>query len=148
MIFTVCSPFTLESYQDTEGQGGFCFIPGGETVSSLTECINLCLDTDNCQAVDMTATTCVLHSCLEKVAKKTHATFVERTCQRGNLLTHCFLVDFSTVLCWTSPFVILGVSGLFCHVCSILMKDPVSKQCGPDQTPHDVASYLGLTVYL
>ena len=28
-------------------------------------------------------------------------------------LTHCILVDSSTVICWTSPFVILGVSGLF-----------------------------------
>ena len=25
------------------------------------------------------------------------------------------LVDSSTVMCWISPFVILGVSGLFCH---------------------------------
>ena len=29
------------------------------------------------------------------------------------LLTHCVLVDASTVICWTSPFVILGVSDLF-----------------------------------
>ena len=43
--------------------------------------------------------------------------------------THCILVDSSTVICWTSPFVILGVSGLFCHFYSILMENPVSKQC-------------------
>ena len=30
-------------------------------------------------------------------------------------LTHCILVDSSTVVCWTSSFVIFGVSGLFCH---------------------------------
>ena len=28
------------------------------------------------------------------------------------LQTHCILVDFSIVIFWTSPFVVLGVSGL------------------------------------
>ena len=28
-------------------------------------------------------------------------------------LTHCTLVDSSTVICWMGPFVILGVSGIF-----------------------------------
>ena len=27
--------------------------------------------------------------------------------------THCILVDSSAVICWMSPFVFLGVSGLF-----------------------------------
>ena len=31
-----------------------------------------------------------------------------------NGLTNCILVDSSTVIYWTSPFVLLGVSGLFC----------------------------------
>ena len=35
------------------------------------------------------------------------------------LLTYCILVDSSTVICWTSPFVILWVSGLFCCFYSI-----------------------------
>ena len=35
------------------------------------------------------------------------------------LLTHCILVDSSTVICWMGPFVILGVSGLFCYFYSI-----------------------------
>ena len=30
----------------------------------------------------------------------------------GLLFTHCILVDSSTVIYWTSPFVILGVSDL------------------------------------
>ena len=36
-------------------------------------------------------------------------------------LTHCILVDSSTVTCWVGPFVIfiLGVSGLFCQFYSI-----------------------------
>ena len=34
-------------------------------------------------------------------------------------LTHCILLDSSTVICWMSPFVILGVSGLLCHFYSI-----------------------------
>ena len=35
------------------------------------------------------------------------------------VLTYCILVDFSTVICWTSPFFILGVSGLFCRFYSV-----------------------------
>ena len=38
-------------------------------------------------------------------------------------------MDSSTVLCWTSPFVILGVSGQFYHFYSIFMENPASKQC-------------------
>ena len=34
-------------------------------------------------------------------------------------LTHCIPVDSSTVIYWLSPFVILGVSGLFCRFYSI-----------------------------
>ena len=34
-------------------------------------------------------------------------------------LAHNILLDSSTVICWTSPFVILGVSGLFCRFYSI-----------------------------
>ena len=34
---------------------------------------------------------------------------------KASVLTNCIPVDYSTVICWTSPFVILGVLGLFCH---------------------------------
>ena len=34
-------------------------------------------------------------------------------------LAQCILVDSSTVVCWMSPFVILGVSGLFGRCYSI-----------------------------
>ena len=37
----------------------------------------------------------------------------------GLLLTHCILVDSSTVICWMSPYVVLGVSCLFCPFHSI-----------------------------
>ena len=30
-------------------------------------------------------------------------------------ITDCILVDSSTVICWTSPFVIIGVPALFCR---------------------------------
>ena len=30
-------------------------------------------------------------------------------------LIHCLLVDSSTVICWTSPFVVLELSSLFCR---------------------------------
>ena len=56
-------------------------------------------------------------------------------------LAHFILVDSSTVICWTSPFVILGVSGLFCRFYSIFDgKSCFSKQC----RPCNVASDLGL----
>ena len=52
-------------------------------------------------------------------------------------------MDSSIVICLTSPFVILGVSGLFCGFYSIFY----GKSCynvDPDQMPHYVASDLGL----
>ena len=49
----------------------------------------------------------------------------------GFLLIHCLLVDSLAVTCWTSPFVILGLSGLFCHFYSIIEANTVD----PDQTP-------------
>ena len=63
------------------------------------------------------------------------------------LLTHCILVDYSTVICWMSPFIILQVSVLFCHFYSIFdgkMENPVSKQCRPRSDATYVASDLGL----
>ena len=39
-------------------------------------------------------------------------------------LTHCILVDASTVICWTSPFAILEMLGLFCHFYSIFGGKP------------------------
>ena len=45
-------------------------------------------------------------------------------------------MDSSTVICRTSAFFILGVSGFFCRFNSILFADSVD----PDQMPHDVAS--------
>ena len=44
-------------------------------------------------------------------------------------LTYCIKVDASTVIFWTSPFVILGVSSLYCCFNSIFDENPVSKQC-------------------
>ena len=35
------------------------------------------------------------------------------------ILTHCLLADSSTVICWTSPFVILEMSDLFYHYYSV-----------------------------
>ena len=35
------------------------------------------------------------------------------------ILTYCILVESSTVICWTSPFVISEVSCLFYSFCSI-----------------------------
>ena len=62
---------------------------------------------------------------------------------RGSL-THCILVDSSTIICWTSPFVILGVSGLLCHFYSVFDESPVTNNVDPDQMPHHVAVDLGL----
>ena len=61
-------------------------------------------------------------------------------------LTHCILVDSSTDICWMSPFVSLGVLGLFLTFILFLMENPVySKQCRPsDQKPHYMAPDLDL----
>ena len=54
-------------------------------------------------------------------------------------------MDSSTVICWMSPSDILGVSGLFSHFNSIFDgKILLVNNVGPDKTPHDVASDLGL----
>ena len=65
-------------------------------------------------------------------------------CRKVKRLPILYLVDSSTGISWTSPFVILGVPGLFCRFYSIFDRNPVSKHCRPDQTPHYVASDLGL----
>ena len=50
---------------------------------------------------------------------------------RSFTLTHCILVDSSTVIFWMNPFVILGVSGLFClfYFNSIFDKNAIIKHC-------------------
>ena len=35
--------------------------------------------------------------------------------QKSKTFTHCILVDSSTDICRTSPFVILGVPGIICR---------------------------------
>ena len=63
----------------------------------------------------------------------------------STLLTHCILVDSSTLICWTSPFVILGVSDLLCRFYSIFDgKSLLANNVEPDQMPRSVASDLGL----
>ena len=41
-------------------------------------------------------------------------------------LFHCILVDSSTVICWTSPFVIVEVSVLYVAFILFLMENSVS----------------------
>ena len=54
-------------------------------------------------------------------------------------------MDSSTVICWTSPFVILGASGLFLSLLfHFFMENSVGNNVDPDQMPHHVASDLGL----
>ena len=54
--------------------------------------------------------------------------FILPTRYTSNRVTLLYTVDSSTVICWMSPFVILEILGLFCHIL-FLMKNPVSKQC-------------------
>ena len=50
-----------------------------------------------------------------------------------------------TGMCWTSPFVVLGVSGLFSRFYSIFDgKILLANTVDLDQTPHYVASDLGM----
>ena len=53
-------------------------------------------------------------------------------------------MDTSTAICWTSSFVVLGVSGLSCRFILFLMKTLLANTVDPDQTPHYVASDLVL----
>ena len=46
-------------------------------------------------------------------------------------LTHCILMNASTIIYLTDPFIILEVPSLFCRLYSILMENYVSKQCRP-----------------
>ena len=67
--------------------------------------------------------------------------FVEQRSQHvqsKNNLTHCIMVDSSTVIYWSSLFAILEVSGLFCRFNSIQLANNVDS----DQT--HVASDHGL----
>ena len=60
-------------------------------------------------------------------------------------LIQCILVDSSNVICRTSPFVILGVSGLFCPLhLNFCWKILLANNVDPDQMPHHVASDQGL----
>ena len=56
-------------------------------------------------------------------------------------LTYCVLVDSSTVICWTSPFVILGCQ---IYVVAFLWKILLADNIDSEQTPHDLTSDLGL----
>ena len=61
------------------------------------------------------------------------------------LITHYILLDSSNVICWMSPFVILGVKGLSCDFYSVFDgKILLANAEDPDQMPHDVASDLSL----
>ena len=64
--------------------------------------------------------------------------------QKSKTFTHCILVDSSTYICWTSPFVILGV---FCCFYSNF-DGKLANTVDPDQTPHYVASDWVCTVCL
>ena len=65
------------------------------------------------------------------------------------MLTHCILVDFSTVICWTSSFIILGVSAVFC--CFYFIFDgklSLAISVEPYQMPHYEVLILVCTVCL
>ena len=59
-------------------------------------------------------------------------------------LTHRILVDSSTVICWTSPFVTSGVSDLLSFLFFFDGKSCLANTVDPDQMPYYVASHLGL----
>ena len=59
-------------------------------------------------------------------------------------LTHIFLVDYASLVYWTSPFSISGVFDVFCHFYFIEQKFLKANGVDPDQSPRFAASYLGL----
>ena len=60
------------------------------------------------------------------------------------LLKHYILDKPSHLIHWTSLFVILRVSGPVRRLHSIFMEIPLANNVEPDQTPHYVATDLGL----
>ena len=52
----------------------------------------------------------------------------ERNIVSKFLLTHICLVDYAILINWTSPFPILGVSGVLFHFFLFRIDIPVSKQ--------------------
>ena len=68
----------------------------------------------------------------------------KETLSKTCILTHCTLVDSSTVICWTGTFVILWVWGLLCRYILFLWKILLANNVDSDQTPRYVASDLGL----
>ena len=61
-----------------------------------------------------------------------------------HILTHFVLTDSSIVICWTCSFVISGAYFVyFVAFILFLIENPVNS-VDPDQTPHCVASDLGL----
>ena len=68
-------------------------------------------------------------------------TFISSCVQKSKTFTHCIQVEPSTYICWTSPFVILGV---FCRFYSNF-DGKLANTVDPDQTPHYYYYYdLGL----
>ena len=55
--------------------------------------------------------------------------FISPAKEKNSTLNSLFTVNSSTVICLTSPFVILGVSDSFCRFYSIFDENPVSKRC-------------------
>ena len=70
-----------------------------------------------------------------------HSTFffLFNSSYTGGLL-HCYMY----MLDEPNPFVILEMSVYFVAFSLFLVKNPLSKQYNPKQTPHNVASDLGL----
>ena len=58
--------------------------------------------------------------------------FEHETHPEENALSHCILVDSSTVISWTSPFDILGASGLFVAFILFLMESLLANKLDPD----------------
>ena len=86
---------------------------------------------------------------LLQLQKKNLFDYTPAYCPYCNRLTHCILVGSSTAIFWTSPFAILGVSGLFCRFHSIFDGNFFSKQCNPLYTGRLFQCYtLDESIYL
>ena len=53
-------------------------------------------------------------------------------------------MDFATVICWTSPFVILEMSDLVCRLFYFGWEILLTNSVDSEQTPHYMASDLGM----
>ena len=69
---------------------------------------------------------------------------ISKAPERRSIFTHCILNRLSHIIYWKSPVSILGTSGYVIYIFLEKIAKLLANSGDPDQTPHSVASDLGL----